>query len=162
MSLITLLLTSFLSVALIAFGWMPCPVCCSDLIFNSCCDEVGLPTTLFVTMTKVSGPCTCLDGAVNTITWVDDPGTPWGDGYWQGSLSVCGCTWTVRLACHEEGEFAQQFVLADFDSTSCPVFGTPEVHSSFTCSPFSLSGTIAAPASCFPNNSGTFSYTVTE
>lgn len=85
-SLLWCLLASALSVALLAFGWMPCPACCTVTL--SCCPFAGpFPTTLYVTVQ----PKTSLGANIGSpVSWplVYDPAT----SKWRGSGTIPQCT----------------------------------------------------------------------
>lgn len=152
---------AFLSTVLIAFGWMPCPICCTGGISTECCANIGIPETLFLTLTHVSGACTCLDGAVVTLTW--DAVNSW----WAGSTTVCTSrTFSVKFYCQSGGSF---WIVDQHTGNQCWVTSTPTQTVSGTCSlPFSVTFssafafTLGTAALCCPGTNGTYDGVVSE
>ena len=172
MSVIYVVFAAFISVALIAFGWMPCPVCCVvSGVSTLCCVGVGIPETLYFTLTHVSGTCTCLDGVVVQLDFVADANAPWDPGYWQGSLgSVCtNKTIVIRFYCRSSPP-PNLFLINDVTSgagATCFVFNGLTGVTLDSCSPFSASGTVTLDSSspfscCFTLGTSDYTFTVTE
>jgi len=174
MSLISTLLLSFLSVVLIAFGWMPC--CCpSGGIITDCCSSIAIPETLYLTLTHVSGSCTCFDGTVVTLTWIVDSGPLWGPGYWKGSATVCtDQTWVVRFYCNQtfdatwdledgiSGDGGTCFMVGHGAGTSTTGTCSLPFSVTYSSSVFFSSNINSAPLCCAAVSSGTYTGVITE
>lgn len=132
--LLYVLLASALSVALLAFGWMPC--CCGN---QSCCPGVVVPDTLTGTFTS---SCSCLNGKTRSFV---KSGTSWfasGDETWLGCSVFVNYDVTWELKCNE---FTHQWGIVTTSSTSgltsnesCEFSGAVWSSGSSTCSPLSL------------------------
>ena len=143
------LLSAATSVALLAFGWVPC--CCPN--YGGCCP--GLTSNLSAIMSVPS--CGCMDGLTATFTY---------DGahhYWTGSFtSSCpsGTTSSLTLSC-DSGTGLWGFTA--FEIGSCVLTYYARTQTSLTCSPFQLviSGTVGFPTSTCTCNGAAFTITFT-
>ena len=158
------LLSSFLCVAMIAFGWYPCGCCTVAGIPTACCPSDDIPTTLYVTITDHTGFCPCVDGVVVPIyfdsvsySWKTDPA---------GFVLSCGdsSTYYLELICTFTNPSFGWLLYFTYDGVgfSCaPVSSPYELIGS--CNPFSLAGTgglIGVPPNC--TCSDFFTFTVTQ
>lgn len=126
-SVIYAVITAFLSVALIAFGWMPCPVCCSSGVTVVCCAN-PIPETLTLTVTLVSGnSCTGFVGTTQPLTWdgsvwISDVITDGGAVYTFSIRCISGTIWGSAISSTGTCIVATS---GGFTFVTCPSGGTP-------------------------------------
>lgn len=138
--ILAVLVASFLSVALVAFGWMPCPACCG--IVTGCCPSLGVPTTLYATFVRTAGTCTVFDLGTVTLTYVPAAQS------WQNNSVACR---GMFFRCNFLGFWEFQVSAPDFTtcaSLPCNVYSST-AYSWFenppTCpSPFTKTGSFTA------------------
>ena len=134
--MLAILLTSFLYIALIAFGWFPCG-CCAK-----CCPGVTVSDQLFFT---TSSTCFCADGGLVTLNYDQNL-----DGWYGTILDICAALIQIKLECRN-GSWSLVLTQAGLPG-ECLYLGTVVglgMHSmtfeSAVCDPFALvfSGRIA-------------------
>ena len=139
------LLTSFLYVAMIAFGWFPCSPCGNQ----ACCPRTYLYKTVYATFTSAS--CACVDAKVLPLVW-DSINGRWSASTSGGAIFDCGTAdveaYEFRLTCSGvPGGWVLTMSNAfagNAAQTACDFSLTSAIPDTYDCIPFSLtfSGTM--------------------
>ena len=110
-------------------------------IFNACCDEIGVPSTLTATISNKTGDCSCLPATV-TLTWN-------GVSQWAGAYAGCGgCA--LALECIDG--------VWQLASASCTFVTSP---ASVSCFPLELVFNANNGGGGYTNCTGTYTVTIT-